>query len=361
MKLSEHYNGIIKNLTYGGFGFLTIIALIFLLYFNSVHIAPSTAALPVRRLFIEGVMVMLAIFMMDKKALSIFVLLLIMSLFHWELSHNIVWNIATIPLIVYSSHKKIITSRDLAFLMKGTVLILLAFVLLNEANGYKVELFKNAGPFPSSLHLAYVLVTLSLLIFIEKSPTAHIFLLIIFCMAVLNGSRASLLFAGILFFLSLGKLQFKLKIIYTLIAILFVLAFSIRNIGYELGNDDVRLSGYFNYLENLSVTNFFFGEGRANYGSIGFRIMGKENVLITESSLIMLLYCHGIIISLLLVKPIFVNLYKTATLSMYNVVPVSLLFGLFLLVPFFDAIGIGVLNAFFLNQMFLNSREMLSE
>ena len=325
---------------------------------------PTIVAFPIRRILTESIMVILALFLLDRKGMAIFAILLISSLFHWELYTNIIWNIATIPLIVYASQKKIITSIDLAFVVKGTVIILLAFVLFNEANGFKVyeaEVFKNAGPFPSSLHLAYVLITISFLIFIEKSSTAHFFLLIIFFIAVLNGGRASFLFTGILFFLSLGKLPLRSKIAYCLIAIFFVMAFSIRSIGYEPGNDNVRLRGYINYLDNLSVSNFFVGEGRAKYGSIGLRAMGKENVLITESSMIMLLYCHGIFMFVLLVNPIFAKLYKLATLTKYNIIPVSLLFGLFLLVPFFDAIGIGVLNAFFLNQMFLNSKETSSD
>ena len=327
--------------------FLLVVTVILFSYYNSAH-NPSS------RIYLEGVMVVLAFSMLDKKALSILALLAATSLFHWTLSGNIAWNIATISLIIYSSEKQLITADNLVFLAKGTVIILLAFVITNEINDFKIEIFKNGGPFPSSLHLSYVLVTLSLLIYIDKSPTAHIFLLCIFLMAVLNGSRASVIYSGVLLILLLVKLPLKIQVFYLLAAILIFWNFSIRAVGLELGNDDVRMSGYLNYMELVTPTNFIVGEGRANYGSIGIRVYGKENVFISESSLIMLLYCHGIFLALILLKPIFLKLYALARAAKRNIIPILLMYGLFLTVPFFDSLGIGVINAFLINQMFLN-------
>jgi hypothetical protein len=302
-------------------------------------------------------MVIAAFFMLDKKSFSILCLLALFSLLHWRLYEDIVWNIATVSLIIYSSKKKLITSNNLSLLTQSIVIVLVVFVLFNEINDFKIEIFKNGGPFPSSLHLAYILVTLSLIIYLDKPPTAHIFLFVIFCMAILNGSRTSFIFSGILLLLTLKELPIKIQFFYALAAIVFFLAFSIRSIGFELGNDDVRINGYFRYMDNLTVTNFIFGEGRASYGSIGIRVNGKENVFISESSIIMLLYCHGAILTFLLLKPIFIKLYFIGTSARRNIVPVFLMFGIFITIPFFDSLGIGVINAFFLNQFFLNSYE----
>lgn len=330
--------------------FLLSFVIILFLYYSAAHI-------PENRIFVEGIMVIVAFFMLDKKSFFILGLLALLSLFHWKLYEDVLWNIATISLVIYSSKKKLITASNLSLLTKNIVIILVAFVILNEINDFKVEIFKNGGPFPSSLHLSYMLVTLSLIIYLDKSPTAHIFLFVIFCMAILNGSRTSFIFSSILLLLTLKELPIKLQFFYALAAITFFLAFSIRSVGFELGNDDVRINGYFRYMDNLTVTNFIFGEGRASYGSIGIRVNGKENIFISESSIIMLLYCHGIIITFMLLKPIFVKLYFIGTSARRNIVPVFLMFGIFITVPFFDSLGIGVINAFFLNQFFLNSYE----
>ena len=133
--------------------------------------------------------------------------------------------------------------------------------------------------------------------------------------------------------------------------------FSIRDIGPELGNDDVRLNGYLNYLDLVTPTNFIVGEGRASYGSVGVRVYGKDNVFISESSIIMLLYSHGIFLTIILLKPILLNLYALARAATRNIIPIFLMCGLFLTVPFFDSLGIGVINAFLINQMFLNFKE----
>lgn len=330
--------------------FLLSSVIILLLYYGATHV-------PENRILVEGIMVIIAFFMLDKKSFLILGLLALLSLVHWKIFEDILWNIATISLIIYSSKKKLITASNLLLLTKNIVIILVVFVVFNEITDFKIEIFKNGGPFPSSLHLSYVLVTLSLIIYLDKSPTAHIFLFVIFCMAILNGSRTSFIFSGILLLLTLKELPIKLQFFYALAAIVFFIAFSIRSIGFELGNDDVRINGYLRYLDNLTVTNFIFGEGRASYGSIGIRVNGKENVFISESSIIMLLYCHGAILTFLILKPIFIKLYFIGTSSRRNIVPVFLMFGIFITIPFFDSLGIGVINAFFLNQFFLNSYE----
>ena len=317
---------------------------------------------PANRIYVEGMMILTAAFILDKKGLLLLLLLITTSLLNSSIFNDLIWNMATISVVIYSSEKRLINTGELNNLVKGIVILLFVFVLVNEIIDFKIEIFKNGGPFPSSLHLSYLLISLSLIIFVSKIPAAHIFLFMLFSMSIFNGSRASFLFSASLLILSLIKLPNKLKIFYTLMSILIIWNFSIRAIGYESGNDGMRLYGFLNYLSRVDVANFLIGEGRANYGSIGMRANGVEmgmyattkDVLITESSLIMLLYSHGIIFALVLLKPIFFNLYSLVKSSKRNFIPVLLMFILFLLVPFFDSPGIGVINAFLLNQMFLN-------
>ena len=121
-------------------GFVLVVAIILFSYYFSVHFPSS-------RIYIEGVMVIVAFFMLDKKALLILFLLAATSLFHWKLSENMIWNIATISLIIYSSEKRLITQKNLSSLAKGVVIILLGFVIANELYDFKIEIsikiFKN--------------------------------------------------------------------------------------------------------------------------------------------------------------------------------------------------------------------------
>ena len=334
---------------------LAISALIFFSYYFATHF-------PANRIYVEGMMIFIAALMLDKKALLLLLLLMIISLFNSPILSDLIWNMATISVVIYSSKKRLINISELTNLAKGIVILLFGFVLINEIIDFKIEIFKNGGPFPSSLHLSYLLISLSLIIFVNKTPTAHIFLFMLYCMSIFNGSRASLIFSASLLILALIKLPNNLKVFYALMSILIFWNFSIRTVGYELGNDDIRLEGYLNYLSKVDISNFLIGEGRAKYGSIGIRANGFENaimayekgILITESSLIMLIYSHGIIFALVLLRPIFFNLYTLAKSAKRNIIPVLLMIVLFLLVPFFDSLTIGVINAFLLNQMFLN-------
>lgn len=341
----------LKNISLGFYGFLIILTTIFLSYYLAAYI-------PAKRIYVEGIMVLFAFIMFDKKSFVIFGILIFGSFFQWGIDKNIIWNLATIPLIIYSSNKRLITKNDLDMLAKTITVILLGFVLLNEVIDFKVDFSRNGGPFPASLHLSYVLITLSLVIYMGNLSKTHIFLFIIFCISVLNGSRASQIFSFIMFLLSLRSLPTKVILTYLFISVFYYLVFNIRVLGFELGNDDVRINGYFKYFNNLTVNNFFIGEGRASYGSVGIIASGKDNVLITESSLLMLLFCHGAILTFIFLKPLFSKLYNIAYSSRKNMPAVILFLALLTAVPFFDSLGIGVINAFFLNQYILNSYEI---
>ena len=137
---------------------------------------------PANRIYVEGMMILVAALMLDKKGLLLLLFLMITSFFNSSIFGDLIWNMATISIVIYSSEKRLVDIGELTNLAKGIVILLFGFVLINEIVDFKIEIFKNGGPFPSSLHLSYLLISLSLLIFISKTPTAHIFLFMLFCM-----------------------------------------------------------------------------------------------------------------------------------------------------------------------------------
>jgi hypothetical protein len=374
---------------------ILFIIFVFFIYFYSRF-------LPNLRYVAELLLISFSFFLLDKKALKILFLIAIASLvFHWDLREYLILNIATINLIIYSSNKRILEYKDLLIFAYFVVVLLFLFVFINEILNLNNEIlnvnnkifFRNTGPFSSSLHLSYLLISLSLTIFVLGSPFFYkfygqkfhiisnqsdseyfsssnsnkidlikhdiyknIFLIIIFFLSIINGSRTAIIFTGIIILLAQYKLSYKLKLIFISTLLIIYLFFNIRVIGYEVGNDNVRIEYIIKYFDKINLKNFLVGEGRVNYGSLGVKFKGYENIYASESSIIMLLYTHGVFIAIILLYSIFRKLFILMQKNLLFIIPNLLIIFIFMLAPFFDSPGVGVINGFLLNQMFLNTQ-----
>lgn len=248
------------------------------------------------------------------------------------------------------------------------LLVLYTFVmtLIDFITGAFVEAGDRiSGPFTSSLHLAYFLVILSVVILQSNLKIKIPLITMLVISAAISGSRVGLIGCLVIFLAAFNNVNFKTKafIIFTLVILSFTSLIELlptRGLSYHAQAEAVRLYGwvrFYEYLNFMDISQALFGNGRLSYGAVGYRFIG-ELAFITESSFIMLLYSYGLFLGLLMALFI---IYRFFSLSEISFIIRFMLVGFFIASPFIDSPMIFILNIVLLSSAFPFIRKPASE
>jgi len=297
------------------------------------------------RSIVEAILIAACLVFFDKNCRLPMIVISSLMLVHWVCGNDLFYyDLANIPLIIMFTKKISISKRQLYYVLLYQILILSFFLGLNEALGLYVEDMRNPGPFASSLHLSYFLICISFGLFITNPSFFYLANSICVILAILSSSRASIIFCFATYCFWLQRYRRPLAFVFFIVVCIFYYSFGKRSLGIEDGNDNVRLMGYWNFFNSLQIENIFYGIGRSEYGSIGIRLHGKENVLVTESSLLMMIYTQGILFTTFFFGK-FLHIVWQISSSVRDGFFIFLIWvALILLVPFLDSPSISFLN-----------------
>ncbi|BDT78443.1 hypothetical protein [Polynucleobacter yangtzensis] len=214
----------------------------------------------------------------------------------WNLNYLWVLNFTILPLAILNRTTPIIPTKQFKRFIPFVASYVFIKTMVDLAQGQYVEGGDRiAGPFTSSLHLAYFCVVASCVVANLKIKYSKIIIASLFACAAASGSRIGALGT---FLVLIAQYPIHIRII--LIASIGVLTLTalseyIRVISYIPEAEDIRIQGFVNFFDwvgNSEILHVIFGMGRMSYGAMGYRMFG-ETAFITESSFIMLLYCYG--------------------------------------------------------------------
>lgn len=279
----------------------------------------------------------------------------LISFFQYISSGNILQflNLSLISLVLLNYKKNLCDplffQKIICFSVLYTFIVVIIDLLLDN---YVEAGDRISGPFTSSLHLSYfsVFAAVYFISNIEKDFNKFFYLLIIIS-AIFSGSRiafiGSLLPIVFKYIMKRGSLKSKFYILFFVVTVVFIIIFfELRSISYHSEAENLRILGwikFYNYILNTEFYNLLFGNGRVNYGALGFRFIG-ENAFITESSFIMLIYSCGIL-GLYLFFLFVIKVYSLKIDILTKIL--IILFSIFS--PFLDSPAILVINLIILN------------
>lgn len=295
------------------------------------------------------------IFCFFYKELWLFILLII--LFNiWQAAgfNDLYWllNFTVVPLVMLRSKENIIPTnflREFSFILVAFVFVKTIFDLI--VGDFVEGGDRIAGPFTSSLHLAYFCVVYSFVISIIKPPNYILQVILLLIAAGISGSRV-----GAIGVFSILFLQISVKARYLIVFLVGSYIFTngipeIRVLSYIPDAEDIRFGGFLRYVEDVlfnDLVGTLLGYGRKNYGAVGFRFFG-DDVFITESSLIMFLYCYGVILGMYFFYYMSSSIIKIGKLQGQYISSLIIIFFV-ILSPFVDSPAI-----FFINVTLLSS------
>lgn len=214
----------------------------------------------------------------------------------WNLNYLWALNFTILPLATLNRTTPIIPTKQFKRFIPFVASYVFIKTMVDLAQGQYVEGGDRiAGPFTSSLHLAYFCVVASCVVANLKIKYSTTIIASLFACAAVSGSRIGALGT---FLVLIAQYPIHIRII--LIASIGVLTLTalseyIRVISYIPEAEDIRIQGFVNFFDwagNSEILHVIFGMGRMFYGAMGYRMFG-ETAFITESSFIMLLYCYG--------------------------------------------------------------------
>lgn len=297
------------------------------------------------RSIVEALIIIACFIFFDRHCIfPLLLVLVVMAVHALNGNHFYYYDLANIPLILLFTKKIAVNRTQLNFIIFVQIIILIAFVSFNEIFGLYVDNMRNPGPFASSLHLSYFLICICFALFASNLNSFYLANFLCILLAIMSASRAAILFCYATYLIRLHRVRKILPFLYLILACVIYYYYGRRSLGLEAGNDDIRLMGYKNFFSSISFENLFFGLGRSEYGSVGIRVHGKENILITESSLLMLIYTQGVFLATFILSKLFniINKILSSIPDGYLLLPFWA--ALFLLVPFFDSPSISVIN-----------------
>jgi hypothetical protein len=266
-------------------------------------------------------------------------------------------NFTILPLAALTFVVPLISKSALNKVLPPLVLYTCAMTLFDFVTGAFVEAGDRiSGPFTSSLHLAYFLVILSVVVLRSNLRIKIPLIVMLVIAAAISGSRVGLIGCLVSFLAAFGNVSFKVKatIIFALIVVSFTSIIELlpsRGISYHPEAEAVRLYGwvrFYEYLATMELLQALLGNGRLSYGAVGFRFIG-ELAFITESSFIMLLYSYGLLLGLLMAGFI---VYRFLNLSEISLIIRFMLVGFFIASPFIDSPIIFIINIVLLSSSF---------
>jgi hypothetical protein len=301
---------------------------------------------------VEAILIVACLIFFDKNCVLPIMVISGLMVLHWVCGNDLYYyDLANIPLVIMFTKKISISKKQLHYVLLYQILILSFFLGLNEALGLYVEDMRNPGPFASSLHLSYFLICISFGLFITNPIFFYLANSVCVILAILSASRASIIFCFATYCFWLQRYRRPLAFSLFIVVCIFYYGFGRRSLGIEDGNDNVRLMGYLNFFNSLKIENIFYGIGRSEYGSIGIRLHGKESVLVTESSLLMMIYTQGILFTAFFFARFLHILWQISSSVRDGFFIFLIWLALIFLVPFLDSPSISFLNLMLLKSI----------
>jgi hypothetical protein len=303
------------------------------------------------RQILDLTVLILSLFFLNFKTLSIFIILFCSSIILYLTNGNIYsfLNLSFLPIILIAYKPK----ND--FLNFNTILLITLYTftitLIDLFTGNFVEGGDRiSGPFTSSLHLSYFCVFFSYYISISKLKNKYLLGLLIFICALISGSRVAALGVLAMFFLNfnLKKIAYFL-ILFVPFIVFIAYKLELRSFSYIPEAEEVRFGGFSNFYNLINFEILFTGLGRFTYGATGYRFVG-ENAFITESSMIMILYSYGLFFGLFLIILVLYQFYILAKRN-NNLYHFFVFFLLFIFSPLFDSTAVLFLNMLILSNL----------
>jgi len=263
----------------------------------------------------------------------------------WNLNYLWVLNFAILPLAILNRNTPIITTEQFERFIPFVASYVFIKTIADLAQGQYVEGGDRiAGPFTSSLHLAYFCVVTSCVVANLKIKYRKIIITSFFVCAAVSGSRIGAL-GTFLVLIAQYPVQVRITLIASIAALaLTTLTENIRVVSYIPEAENIRIQGFFNFfgwVRDSELYQVLFGMGRMSYGAIGYRMFG-EDAFITESSLIMLLYCYGIL-GLYIYYYFVQKIYKISR-NLENGFLLFIPIGFAIISPFIDSAAILTMN-----------------
>lgn len=298
----------------------------------------------------------------------VFCIIFIITSLHVFISGTILHavNFSILPIAALIFNTPLLSRSAINKALPFLVLYTFAMTLIDFINGAFVEAGDRiSGPFTSSLHLAYFLVIMSVVVLQSNLKIKMPLLAMLVISAAISGSRVGLIGCLVVSLSAFNNANFRVKaiIIFTLIVLSFTSLIELlptRGLTYHAQAEAVRLYGwvrFYEYLGFMDGSQALFGNGRLSYGAVGFRFIG-ELAFITESSFIMLIYSYGLILGLLMALFI---LYRFLTLNGISFIIRFMLVGFFIASPFIDSPMIFIINIVLLSSAFPFIRKTASE
>ena len=296
-----------------------------------------------------------------------------------------IFNYSLLPLFALANSKLPPLSKNVNIIpLLSSVSIVFLALSMDLALGLVSRDGRPSGPFTSSLHLAAfcLFASISSIRYLKRQNFAICINILILLIALASGSRAIVLAVLLIFVYVLIEVfvYSRKKILQALTVVSPILVFlSLYNrkilvelislfsgpLGQRLSvdlseADAVRVSAvqeYYNYISS-SFGNLFqfllFGFGRFRYGAFGFAIQ-KDNdpvigsdVIITESSILMILFSLGIALGVILILRLiffFFKFFKSSGTSPAKYVGLLALLFLFTS-PLLDSIALSCVSFF---------------
>ena len=266
-------------------------------------------------------------------------------------------NFSILPIAALTFKTSLLSKSALNKVLPFLVLYTFVMTLIDFITGAFVEAGDRiSGPFTSSLHLAYFLVILSLVLLQSNLKIKVPLIAMLVISAAISGSRVGLIGCLVIFLSAFNSVNFKTKvmIIFALVALSFTSLIELlpaRGLSYHAQAEALRLYGwvrFYEYLNFMDISQALIGNGRLSYGAVGYRFIG-ELAFITESSFIMLLYSYGLFLGFLMALFI---IYRFLSLNGISFIVRFMLVGFFIASPFIDSPMIFILNIVLLSSAF---------
>jgi hypothetical protein len=266
-------------------------------------------------------------------------------------------NFSILPIAALTFSSPLISKNTLYKVIPILVFYTFLMTLFDFITGAFVEAGDRiAGPFTSSLHLAYFLVILAVVTLSSNLKTKIPLIIMLIISAAISGSRVGLVGCLICFLAMFNNANFKIKfgIIIILITVSFTSLVELlpsRGLSYHAEAEAVRFYGwvrFYEYLISMDISQALIGNGRLNYGAVGYRFIG-ELAFITESSFIMLLYSYGLPAGLIMASLI---IYRFINLQGISLLVRLMLVGFFMVSPFIDSPAIFIINMALISSAF---------